>query len=177
MEATLNLDKYTENPTSFSLNNNLWLPIDHMFEKKVDFFIKPMDFVREEDYIQLGQETSTLNSFSVARIREFLPLQDDCYASLYLRLDNHLLTVERTTIDVFSQLGIIGGVRSIIVLVLGGLTTLFTDKKFVASIIRKLYHIRGYPELSKIRKRNTCGDRTSLVDDQLEAKNMWNDVE
>jgi hypothetical protein len=37
------------------------------------------------------------------------------------------------------------------VLVLGGLSQLFGTKKFVASIIRKLYHVRGYPEVTKLR--------------------------
>jgi len=54
MDANVNVNSYAKNPISLFSIDNVYIPLELHHKKMVNFYIKPMEFVREEDYIQLG---------------------------------------------------------------------------------------------------------------------------
>ena len=72
LNAHINIDKYTD-PTERYMNKELAVPISRDREKKVDIYVTPIEFAREESYFQIGQVTKNKseNIFRVEKIREY----------------------------------------------------------------------------------------------------------
>ena len=84
--------------------------------------------------------------------------RDQSYASFYVRRDFNKLTMERDVVDLMTQISLVGGFSSITYFLFSYFVSFFSSKLFVASLLRKLYHVKGFPDLTKDRRQE---DRSS----------------
>ena len=63
--------------------------------------------------------------------------------------DNKNLVVERQTIDIFFGVGLIGGFIAFVQMPAGFLVKLVGEKFYIASMLKKLYLLNAFPNISK----------------------------
>jgi hypothetical protein len=84
---------------------------------------------------------------------------DGVLVAIYLRADKTYDNYERKVTDILTLLGDLGGLQEFFLLVGGLLVGFITQKMFMASIIKKTYHIRKYDNIEdEMKKRNNNGD-------------------
>lgn len=78
----------------------------------------------------------------------------DPFASIYLRIDDKKITIQRTVIDFITIFGLLGGIYEIVKTFFAFISDTFTSKFFYASKVKRLYHIRMLPDLSQGKKNS-----------------------
>ena len=68
--------------------------------------------------------------------------------AVYIRADKFYDSYERKVTDILTLLGDLGGLLEFFVMIGGLLVGFLSQKLFMASIIKKIYHIRKYENLT-----------------------------
>ena len=103
----------------------------------------------EDDILQFGQ-SKDLTFHQVSNIKTY----DNDYADsegfligVYIRADKFYDSYERKVTDILTLLGDLGGLLQFLVMIGGVLVAFLSQKLFMASIIKKIYHIRKYENI------------------------------
>ena len=149
-----------------------------------------------DDYVQYGQSTQK-TFYQVEHTKEQIELESSTgqIASIYFRFDYEYSIYERRIYSLGELLGQIGGLFQIILMVGVTIVSLFSEKLFVSSIIRKIYQIDDTREdvvrnISKLKMKksktvsfdNINRENFNVDDENLRsqnnesASNMNNDV-
>ena len=76
---------------------------------------------------------------------------------MYLRADKFYDSYERKVTDILTLLGDLGGLQEFFVLIGGLIVSFISQKLFIASIIRKIYHIRKYENIEDEASKKLLG--------------------
>ena len=88
MRAQINLTDFNDDPTSRSINTDLLIPLKKGISKKVNMFVTPLQFEREESLLQLGQEDLSTKTYSIEKIREYDQYTSPLVLSDVIRMDS-----------------------------------------------------------------------------------------
>ena len=75
----------------------------------------------------------------------------DNLLSITLHRDNMVKINERELVDLVWALGTMGGVSSAICYLLKYITSFVSNQLYHGTLIRKLYHLERYPEITKLK--------------------------
>jgi hypothetical protein len=69
--------------------------------------------------------------------------------AVYIRADKFYDSYDRQVTDILTLLGDLGGLMEFFVMIGGLIVTFIASKMFMASIVRKIYHIRKYENIEE----------------------------
>ena len=126
-----------------------------------------------DSYIQYGQ-SSEKTFYQVQNTKEQIELEDNDQqiASVYIRLDSQYDIYERRIYSVGELLGQMGGLFQVILMIGVSFVSIFSERLYVSSIIRKIYQIYQIDKtresvinsLSKVNKDKSQINSFSAID-------------
>ena len=74
------------------------------------------------------------------------------FATFYIRRDSKKYSVEMSAGDFFTWFSLVGGFVSLTTLLVGYFVYTFSSKFYLASVLRKLYHVKNLPKMTELRE-------------------------
>jgi len=136
-----------ENTIQYLIDDRLFWEFIPGLRKKNEVFIRKSEVSLEDAYIQLNmpQEQSF---YKVSETLERLVSESSSgdMLSIYMRLDKTSELFERKVLSLAEVLGEIGGFHSVLIGVGSFFISIFSERLFTTSVLRKIYHIDTWQE-------------------------------
>ena len=148
------------NPVNSYIDSQFFWDIAPGFRKKTDIYIRKDEANLQDDVIQLFT-TRSLDFYSIVKSKESFELEDSTSGEIvdvFFRYDEDYDVYERRIYSFWDFLGQIGGLEQSLLIIGSFIWFLFTEKLYIASIIRRIYQIKATKvsdETTKIDKSDS----------------------
>ncbi|CAI2385568.1 unnamed protein product [Moneuplotes crassus] len=153
VNAIVNLKDY-KNPIQHMIDDGLYWELIPNFRKKTDIFLRKNEASFEDNYVQLGfpQEAEF---YQVAETTDRLESEstEGDMLSIYLRIDKITDIYERQIYSIGELLGQTGGFYGALIGFGSLFLTIFSERLFVSSVLRKIYQIDSWQEKEMLDKK------------------------
>ncbi|CAI2387341.1 unnamed protein product [Moneuplotes crassus] len=153
VNTVMNLKDY-KNPIQYTLDEGFFWDILPGIRKKTDIFIRKNEASFVDDYIQLGFEEDEEEFFQVVDSKDRLELEPESgvLLSIVFRYDKISDIYERQIFSIGELMGQVGGFKESIMGIGTIFLTIFSERLFVGSVLRKIYQIDTWQEREKLDK-------------------------